>query len=65
MSFLSETLAGIRRLLLMDDKVARMEIKIDEAQQNIYAHELRLVRIETTLFGPLPAHVHAPRLPEN
>ncbi len=62
MSFWRDLLGDVRRLMLMDDKVARMESKLDRIDAQVANHESRLVQIETALFGPIsPDRLRLPR----
>jgi hypothetical protein len=53
-SFWRQLMGDVRRLMLMDDKVARMEARLDRLESQISNHESRLVQIETAMFGPVP-----------
>ena len=62
MSFWRDLLGDVRRLMLMDDKVARMEAKLDKVDAQVANHEARLVQIETAIFGPIsPDRLRLPR----
>jgi hypothetical protein len=62
MSFWRDLLSDVRRLMLMDDKVARMEARLDRTDAQLANHETRLVQIETVLFGPIsPDRLKLPR----
>jgi ABC-type cobalamin transport system ATPase subunit len=54
MSFWRDLLGDMRRLMLMDDKLARMEGKLDGVEAQVVNHEGRLIQIETAMFGPVP-----------
>lgn len=49
MSAIGDILAGLRRVVLLDDRVGRLEIRVAETESMVRAHESRLVRIETVI----------------
>lgn len=54
MALWRDLVGDVRRLLLLDDKVGRMEAQLDRIDDRVAHHELRLVQLETAMFGPLP-----------
>lgn len=49
MSWISDTFAGIKRLMLLDAEVARLQRAADRADATGLDHEKRLTRIETLI----------------
>ena len=49
MSWISDTFAGIKRLMLLDAEVARLQRAADKADATGLDHEKRLTRIETLI----------------
>jgi hypothetical protein len=54
MALWRDLVGDVRRLLLLDDKVGRMEGQLDRIDDRVAHHELRLVQLETAMFGPMP-----------
>jgi hypothetical protein len=54
MALWRDLVGDIRRLLLLDDKVGRMEAQLLRIDDRVAHHEIRLVQLETAMFGPLP-----------
>jgi hypothetical protein len=54
MALWRDLVGDIRRLLLLDDKVQRVEAKLDRTDDRLAHHEARLIQLETALFGPIP-----------
>jgi hypothetical protein len=59
MSVLGDTLAGIRRIMLLDNDVTMLKTRTDLADQRFLDHERRLTRIETVM------EFARPRLPRD
>jgi hypothetical protein len=52
MSTIGDILSGLRRVVLLDDRVGRLETRVGETESMVRAHESRIVRIETLIeFG--------------
>ncbi len=52
MSTLSDIVSGLRRVVLLDDRVVRLEARVAETESMVRSHENRLIRIETFIeFG--------------
>lgn len=49
MSWISDTFAGVKRLMLLDADVARLQRAADKADAIGIDHEKRLTRIETLI----------------
>jgi len=49
MSLLSDTLAGIRRIILLDADVQQLKARADDADHRLRNHDTRLTRIETII----------------
>ncbi len=49
MSWISNTFAGIKRIMLLDADVARLQAAADKADAIGNDHEKRLIRIETLI----------------
>lgn len=49
MSLLSDTLAGIRRIVLLDADVQQLKSRADDADLRLRNHDSRLTRIETII----------------
>ena len=49
MSWISDTFAGIKRLMLLDAEVVRLQRAADKADAIGFDHEKRLTRIETLI----------------
>lgn len=49
MSWISDTFAGVRRIMLLDADVARLQRAADKADAIGMDHEKRLTRIETLI----------------
>lgn len=62
MSLLSDAFKTIRQVVLLDDRVTRLEKATDELSADVKHHELRLRQIETLIFGPThPDNLRLPR----
>jgi hypothetical protein len=48
-SWISDTFAGIKRLMLLDAEIARLQRAADKAEATGLDHEKRLTRIETLI----------------
>jgi hypothetical protein len=48
-SWIGDTVAGIRRIIQLDTDVARLQRDVEKAEIAIAEHEARLVRIETLI----------------
>jgi len=48
-SWIGDTVAGIRRIIQLDTDVARLQRDVEKAETAIKEHETRLVRIETLI----------------
>lgn len=52
MSTIGDILSGLRRVVLLDDRVTRLETRVGDTEAMVRGHEIRLVRIETFIeFG--------------
>ena len=49
MSWIGDTVAGIRRIVQLDADVARLQRDVEKAETVLRGHENRLVRIETLI----------------
>lgn len=49
MSWISDTFAGVRRIMLLDADIARLQRAADKADAIGIDHEKRLTRIETLI----------------
>lgn len=49
MSWIGDTVAGIKRIIHLDSDVARPQRDVDKAEAIVMGHEKRLVRIETLI----------------
>jgi hypothetical protein len=49
MSWISDVSKHMKRIVLMDDKVARLADNIDDMRAILTDHEKRLIRIETMI----------------
>ncbi|HEU0100269.1 MAG TPA: hypothetical protein VFQ67_16040 [Allosphingosinicella sp.] len=49
MSWIGDTVAGIKRIIQLDGDVARLQRQMDKAETIVMGHEQRLVRIETLI----------------
>ena len=49
MSWIGDTVAGIKRIIQLDTDVARLQRDVREAERMVADHERRLVRIETLI----------------
>jgi hypothetical protein len=48
-SWIGDTVAGIRRIVQLDTDVARLRQDVEKAETDIKNHESRLIRIETLI----------------
>jgi hypothetical protein len=48
-SWIGDTVAGIKRIIQLDGDVARLQRQMDKAETIVMGHEQRLVRIETLI----------------
>lgn len=49
MSWIGDTVAGIKRIIQLDTDVARLQRDVEKAEAIVMGHEQRLVRIETLI----------------
>lgn len=49
MSWISDTVGGIRRIIQLDTDVARLQRDVEKAETIVMDHERRLVRVETVI----------------
>lgn len=49
MSWIGDTVAGIKRIIQLDTEVTRLKRDVEKAETILMAHETRLVRIETLI----------------
>ncbi len=49
MSWISDTVAGIKRIIQLETDVARFQRDVENAETIVMDHEKRLVRIETLI----------------
>lgn len=49
MSWIGDTVAGIKRIIQLDTDVARLKRDVEKAETILMDHEKRLVRIETLI----------------
>jgi vacuolar-type H+-ATPase subunit D/Vma8 len=54
MSWLNDTLAALRKVVLLDHRVAELERDMRDAQTEIAMHDRRIQQLETVIFGPVP-----------
>lgn len=47
MSWIGDTVAGIKRIIQLDTDVARLQRDVENVKATVMEHEKRLVRIET------------------
>jgi hypothetical protein len=52
-SLLTDTFVALRQVVLLDDRVSRLEKTVDRHTADLEHHELRLRQIETLIFGPI------------
>lgn len=49
MSWISDTFAGMRRIIQLDGDVARLRAAVEKTDTVVLDHEKRLIRIETLI----------------
>ena len=49
MSWIGDTLAGMKRIVQLDSDVARLRSSLEKAEGTALDHEKRLIRIETMI----------------
>lgn len=64
MSLLDRLIGSARAIVLIDDKVDRLERAVEKLTDKIESHEQRLVRVETVIEFARPAARPDPRLPD-
>lgn len=54
MSWLDDTFSALRKVVLLDHRVAELEKAMGNAQHEIASHDRRIQQLETVILGPLP-----------
>jgi hypothetical protein len=54
MSLLTDAFKTLREVILLDDRVKRLEKDMGDLASDVDSHELRLRQLETLFFGPVP-----------
>ena len=49
MSWISDTFAGMKRIMQLDSDVERLRAAVEKLDTNVTDHEKRLIRIETMI----------------
>ena len=49
MSWIADTLSGMKSLIQLDTDVARLRASLDKIEATVLEHEKRLIRIETMI----------------
>ncbi|MBV9931610.1 MAG: hypothetical protein JO013_11790 [Alphaproteobacteria bacterium] len=49
MSWIGDTLAGMKRIVQLDSDVARLRASLEKTEAAVLDHEKRLIRIETMI----------------
>jgi hypothetical protein len=62
MSLWERMLAGARTMVLIEDRIDRLEKSVDRLRDEIGTQERRLTQLEFIIFGPTPPdHLRLPR----
>jgi hypothetical protein len=54
MSLWERLLAGARTMVLIEDRIDRLEKSVDRLRDEVGAQERRLTQLEFIIFGPTP-----------
>ncbi len=54
MSLWKRMLSGARKMVLVEDRIDRLEKSVDKLRDEVSGQERRLAQIEFIIFGPTP-----------
>lgn len=54
MSLWERMLSGARKMVLVEDRIDRLEKSVDKLRYEVSSQERRLAQIEFIIFGPTP-----------
>jgi hypothetical protein len=54
MSLWERMLSGARKMVLVEDRIDRLEKSVDRLRDEVSSQERRLTQIEFIIFGPIP-----------
>jgi len=62
MSVFGQMLSGVRKIVLIEDRIDRLEKSVDRVRDEVDIHERRVGQLETVIFGPVsPDRLRLPR----
>ena len=54
MSIWQQTLSGVRKMILVEDRIDRLEKAVDKMSDQVGSQERRLGQLEFIIYGPIP-----------